>query len=1099
MHELALLPVGALVCAGCARRPETCAWAEYENNQAVHEVCEDCWTGYCKGVAPREPQSKGVVANMLKTNAASRDRVWKWKKHLENRGALSPAIGATAIPNSVSRKVSVGMEWVEERKIHPLEDLKARYPHIDWEKPPCSVCTVNNARKQPQKVVLTEMPGSEPVLRVYCKTEIQMDEHFLSPDTMLRAGQGDEFFRQQLASMAQMVPFSSCESESALKNKLSSYQTPPSGTCVEAGSACAMDVDPLLEPGEVAAEAGRVSASNAAQHGGGAGSGGDGSAVSPADAGRGRRLRANTSNPEAPSEFITPAKKSRASSDGFDAALKDINSQAREKAEEGRGRGGRGRGRGGGGKGGRRASSEASQAKLTKATAVPLTLENVLGGKVNQPRVQLGWRKAEKPKSHKCDVHNEAKELQQLAAAVTLLPEELGQQTEQEISENAHCVEEKLDRARWPWFTWQALLNRRLQNMLASQDWTSFLASVWSWGQAPEAAAVTLDILRPTLLSITAVLSQNGDDTFLRDPLDRAKFVRDWLVKDALADLMSKNEQGIAGILALYELVQGKPQPTEQATDKEKAIYDEATGAVAALAGLVQEGPATVNQLSALRALMSQDVQSESALSLSSAFEAAYWQERVKSFWEFAVDEVMIGPQMSEVIEGLKSSTSEVVGEKWHMAMSSYNQWAAKQRQGRTAGLARALVLWCRHTAEQLCSGEASEEWVTLAEQVRSRSKWVEDVCAMKVGDALVKLNDIYNSNYGKVQVSVVVGLMSQWTECLVASREHGGADSPADAQNDEQQQIQAMVAKLDACNGLVIAEKDAPVVEQFLQELASNIATDAHAKLGLMVTTLLPVDDASSRAPHMDSSAWEHAICGWEFAAVAQGGAASLDDASRLTSLAAKWEKGGSQHAEFVQHPKLQADVQAAITSGRDMFGKMVRERMKALQDAMGKLEQCAGGKDDQGSWKSGLKDDSTWDDVQREAQYFLQRKPEEGPLHKHLDKVFEHLNTAQSQLAAADAGLKVMRRLMGDADPGDMPAELNIEELSRKARAVEVTARITHTESYFYQLLTGNAKDRATKIQSRITEMAKHGVSTSSLQTLLWRKALAVSTARK
>ena len=114
---------------------------------------------------------------------------------------------------------------------------------------------------------------------------------------------------------------------------------------------------------------------------------------------------------------------------------------------------------------------------MTKATAVPLTLENVLGGKVMQPRVQLGWRKAEKASSHKCDVNSEARELLQLAAAVTFIPEELEQQTEEEILANTHCVEEKLVRSRWPWYTWQSLLNRRLQSTLAAQQWAIFLNS----------------------------------------------------------------------------------------------------------------------------------------------------------------------------------------------------------------------------------------------------------------------------------------------------------------------------------------------------------------------------------------------------------------------------------------------------------------------------------------------------------------------------------------------------------------------------------------------------------------------------------------------
>ena len=109
-----------------------------------------------------------------------------------------PRLVPQQFPNSVNRKMTVGVEWEEERKIFPLQTLKKEHPHVDWERPPVPLHTVNDASMQPQIVALTTMPGSEPFLRVYCKNEVHMDEHFLSPATMLRAGQGDEFFRQQL-------------------------------------------------------------------------------------------------------------------------------------------------------------------------------------------------------------------------------------------------------------------------------------------------------------------------------------------------------------------------------------------------------------------------------------------------------------------------------------------------------------------------------------------------------------------------------------------------------------------------------------------------------------------------------------------------------------------------------------------------------------------------------------------------------------------------------------------------------------------------------------------------------------------------------------
>ena len=63
-----------------------------------------------------------------------------------------------------------------------------------------------------------------------------------------------------------------------------------------------------------------------------------------------------------------------------------------------------------------------------------------------------------------------------------------------------------------------------------------------------EQTAQILSISLPNVRSITAVLSKGVDETFPRDAVGRAKFVRDWLVKNALADLMFKNKEGTVGI-----------------------------------------------------------------------------------------------------------------------------------------------------------------------------------------------------------------------------------------------------------------------------------------------------------------------------------------------------------------------------------------------------------------------------------------------------------------------------------------------------------------------------------------------------------------------
>ena len=78
-------------------------------------------------------------------------------------------------------------------------------------------------------------------------------------------------------------------------------------------------------------------------------------------------------------------------------------------------------------------------------------------------------------------------------------------------------------------------------------------------------------------------------------------------MKDALADLMAKNEKGAEGILELCRLVQDKPSPFEDAAPQAFSLYKEAVGAVAGLAGLVQEDPVGMEQFEALRALTAQD------------------------------------------------------------------------------------------------------------------------------------------------------------------------------------------------------------------------------------------------------------------------------------------------------------------------------------------------------------------------------------------------------------------------------------------------------------------------------------------------------------
>ena len=179
-----------------------------------------------------------------------------------------------------------------------------------------------------------------------------------------------------------------------------------------------------------------------------------------------------------------------------------------------------------------------------------------------------------------------------------------------------------------------------------------------------------------------------------------------------------------------------------------------------------------------------------------------------------------------------------------------------------------------------------------MAEQVRAHSAWVENYCGTKIGDALAKLNASYNTNCGQVQLSALVGIMAGWIAGRAAS--DGDSVSIAVAPGSI---FKVLTDKLDECEGLTIAEQDATVVGQFLQELAKNIDSREHANVGLRVTKCLPDQDTSSRTAHLDPSAWGHVMCGWDFAALAEGGAASPADESQLALLAGQWEEGNKTH----------------------------------------------------------------------------------------------------------------------------------------------------------------------------------------------------------
>ena len=58
---------------------------------------------------------------------------------------------------------------------------------------------------------------------------------------------------------------------------------------------------------------------------------------------------------------------------------------------------------------------------------------------------------------------------------------------------------------------------------------------------------------------------------------------------------------------------------------------------------------------------------------------------------------------------------------------------------------------------------------------------------------------------------------------------------------------------------------------------------------------------------------------------------------------------------------------------------------------------------------------------------------------------------------------------------------------------------AEITHTESFFYGIITGHAASKSIMIQKRMESMSDRGIESDLLQPAIWRKAQLLSAARR
>lgn len=560
---MSIVPYGAVLCVACGGRPETHPWAQGDGVADSHsasgggagsppaaspgggaaspgggagsppvrgEWCAKCWSGYCNAVRPRKPQAPTEAAKAIKGNPKSQARIKAWAAQSEQHAAFLPRAdpadpsAAPGVPQSASRKVVVGVEWVEEREPHRVSDLQKQYPGVPWNSaPPCQVVKIQTARHKEEAVVLTSEPSSKPKVRLYCRTEVEFEEHHLTPEAMLRKGQGDEIFQQLLASTRQTEAFAShgSLSEEDLRARLAQHNkhaTPASSWQADSADLLGATVDEEVEGSPPPKKHRSGGACSPAACGG---------AYSPAACGT--------------VALVSPAQKTKSRKSG---------AAGRPTA--------------------RAAAPAPRRATKADAAMVPLTVMSALDGTVTQPKVQLGWRRTERPQN-KAEAAAQQKELLQLSAAISLTNEDINTLTDTQLTDAVAVVEEKVPQADFPWHTWQQLIRRAAERAMVAKHWSSFVEIVWAWGSTT-AELEEVDVLHPKLRDIPCggavwPAACGGASSPVASKLvgaeAKAAMTKDLLVLDALAQLMSENATGVPGIRILSACAREQQKPSE--------------------------------------------------------------------------------------------------------------------------------------------------------------------------------------------------------------------------------------------------------------------------------------------------------------------------------------------------------------------------------------------------------------------------------------------------------------------------------------------------------------------------------------------------------
>jgi hypothetical protein len=572
-----------------------------------------------------------------------------------------------------------------------------------------------------------------------------------------------------------------------------------------------------------------------------------------------------------------------------------------------------------------------------------------------------------------------------LAAAERLQPCELKALPEEELRPALALVLKAIPASELPREMVLGLVRRRA--LLVLDQPATLMKVCWPW---PGSSASEFDPYEPTMATTPQWHDYSSED--------KVRLAADILVQEALATYMVRKEAGVKLVVQLSQVVQAAPvgladSQAGTVTDAGATVVRDLRGTLAAIAAIVQTTPATSDQLKGLAALRDGFPPGSCGEGLAQLLADPWWADRLNKVWHTAAAESLAAPAMARITLQLASDTE--AGQAWSTAQGKLAKWQKDLRMGATAELVAAMASHCRAQVAQAKQASVhDEDWLATAEAVRSRICWLQGFVPGTLARELASLMTEMQEASARSKLRAGMALLDNVIEGLASDRD-----------------VADMAEAFGNCRGLRADSADAARMMQAMEHLRNSDRMSAEkADLALAMIAILPDTGGSAASPATPPVAqlakdWRKTSIGFQLAEVQMslGAAAKGDpvDQAKVKDILSAWAANdGTPIGNEAGAAAAQESLEEWLANSFETSAKQV---IAQATKAAAALEVRAGGKMGGGSWKEQLSEDSSWEDVEREANYHL--FPSGRSISAELDRAFEQAAKALADLVNLEA----------------------------------------------------------------------------------------------